>query len=910
MSGRKPIPAHIQSRITKIFVTNLPEGCSGADLATQVRVFGQIYDLYIARKRDKSGNQFGFISFLDVKDKEELLRNLKGIRMGDYKLLFNIARFVLEEGEINTGAEKPGPKTFGNPNMNRGTDRMGGKSIRNDTSFRDLFEGKNISIDNNVQAFSTLHGRAIIARMIDLEALKSIYVILNGICPGFGKVQYLGGLDLLISFEDAELAGKVIESAKLLNDKFYSVVLWEGQSLSFERLAWLKIQGVPLNLLTNEVLNTIGGKFGKVVHKAKKMETELDLSFEYVGILAGDGKRITEEVVLNWMNRKFRVWVTEELGEWIPDFDAVTIDEVVHDKASDEEKSGDDIAVEIPVNSPVKENEIVDDVMELPEHSPVKEAGVTADGVINEETIMEKIDSINEANYGQSIHINVDNLNMNLREESFVPATSFDFDQLNEENYNVEGPESNIVKRKKFKKTDLGRPSCAYTSSNESQKVVKKPKNVDNDIFGLNSLLGITDDGPSDEGPFDLNSDPSIQPDNIGDSEKEKSLAGEVEATKGLGPSGKAGWIKRLKSDLGVSFIGIQETVSSNVNVSLVSNFWGGLGFDFEVVDAIGNSGGLLSIWDPKFFKKDMVVKDNNFLLVSGLLADGCIRLNLLNVYAPQTNVDKRVLWDKINHTIQMGQGWWIVLGDFNAARDPSERKNSCYDQACARDFNDFLDEVGLREYDLKGMNFTYLVNRQGECKLSRIDRVFVCDNIFNKWPNACVRALNREFSDHAPLFLSLCDTNFGPKPFRWFDSWIDRQVCEDIVNSVLVGWRNHGPADINLMRKLKDLRMKLNRWIVKSRKKDNELEFSLKKDKEEMERLMEQKDLEESELWVWSECCKNLHEIELLRTRDLKQKSRVKWAALGDENTSLFHNVVNGRKARNSIPGLEVNGR
>ncbi|MFS7952656.1 putative nucleotide-binding alpha-beta plait domain superfamily, RNA-binding domain superfamily [Helianthus anomalus] len=48
-----PIPENVQRRITKIFVTNLPEGCSGSDLATQVRSYGHIFDLYIARKRDR-----------------------------------------------------------------------------------------------------------------------------------------------------------------------------------------------------------------------------------------------------------------------------------------------------------------------------------------------------------------------------------------------------------------------------------------------------------------------------------------------------------------------------------------------------------------------------------------------------------------------------------------------------------------------------------------------------------------------------------------------------------------------------------------------------------------------------------------------------------------------------------------
>ncbi|XP_076957720.1 uncharacterized protein LOC143633271 [Bidens hawaiensis] len=40
-----------------------------------------------------------------------------------------------------------------------------------------------------------------------------------------------------------------------------------------------------------------------------------------------------------------------------------------------------------------------------------------------------------------------------------------------------------------------------------------------------------------------------------------------------------------------------------------------------------------------------------------------------------------------------------------------------------------------------------------------------------------------------------------------------------------------------------------------------------------------------------------------------MKQKSRVRWASFGDDNSAYFHNMVNGRKARNAIPGLEIDG-
>ncbi|KAJ0847516.1 hypothetical protein HanPSC8_Chr13g0546171 [Helianthus annuus] len=314
-------------------------------------------------------------------------------------------------------------------------EQPGPKFQTGESSFKDLFGGKTISVDNNVSAFSMLHGRALVARMIDLEALKNIYVILNGICPGSRKVQYLGALDLLISFEESDLVDRVIEAAKLMSDKFYSVVLWEGQLFSFKRLAWLKVQGVPLHLLTNEVLNIVGGKLGKVIHKAKKPEADFDLSFEYIGILAGDGKRIAEEVVLNWKNRKFWVWVTEEFGDWIPDFYAVSTVEKEPDATNGEENVG------------------VENDVDMPETTPVNMAGVDVDAIINEDPIiLERNDLVINDIDCHSSPVNGENLNSEIRKESFVPAVSFDFDQVNEDNINSVIPNSNVVKRKKIQK--------------------------------------------------------------------------------------------------------------------------------------------------------------------------------------------------------------------------------------------------------------------------------------------------------------------------------------------------------------------------------------------------------------------------------------------------------------------------
>ncbi|MFS8034671.1 hypothetical protein Hanom_Chr17g01583891 [Helianthus anomalus] len=116
----------------------------GNDLAGYVRVHAEIYDIHIARKRDKIGNRFGFVSLLDVKNTREMEKTLSNIRMGDYKLCFNVARFTLEDGEINSRqTEKLKPKVptgFGwNPMKGKETK---GEAFVGSRSFKDAMMGR------------------------------------------------------------------------------------------------------------------------------------------------------------------------------------------------------------------------------------------------------------------------------------------------------------------------------------------------------------------------------------------------------------------------------------------------------------------------------------------------------------------------------------------------------------------------------------------------------------------------------------------------------------------------------------------------------------------------------------------------------------------------------------------------
>ncbi|KAJ0587121.1 putative RNA-binding domain superfamily [Helianthus annuus] len=327
---RKTIPVNIQKRLTKFFVSNLPDRCSGNDIAGVVRVHAEIYDIYVARKRDKMGNRFGFVSLLDVKNTGDMEKTLSNIRMGEFKLNFNVARFTLEDGEINNRHTEMGrPKA---PTSDGGNAPIRKEAAWNvftgQTSFKDVCVGKKddtkeekvIVLPNEFHAHDHVLGKAVTVRLVDFKSLKVVGDVVNEMITGGGVVQYMGGMCVIVSFHSGKEAEQFIILAKEKRDFFSSVGMWVGQSLPFERIAWLRIQGIPLHLLDNEVINRIGEYFGKVIQVGQHDCWDSDLSYDYIGVLIDDGKRVQEEIILQWKGRKYRVWVAEDVGDWEPDF--------------------------------------------------------------------------------------------------------------------------------------------------------------------------------------------------------------------------------------------------------------------------------------------------------------------------------------------------------------------------------------------------------------------------------------------------------------------------------------------------------------------------------------------------------------------------------------------------------------
>lgn len=152
-----------------------------------------------------------------------------------------------------------------------------------------------------------------------------------------------------------------------------------------------------------------------------------------------------------------------------------------------------------------------------------------------------------------------------------------------------------------------------------------------------------------------------------------------------------------------------------------------------------------------------------------------------------------------------------MIFGDFNAVRNTSERAGSIFVERVANAFNDFISCAGLHDIQINGRRFTYFSKRGN--KMSKLDRFLVSSKFLDIWPEVSVLALERYISDHCPLLLSIGVKGFGPKPFKFFDVWMDHPEFLDTVqkswNQEIIG----NKADIILKNKLKRLKSDLKVW-------------------------------------------------------------------------------------------------
>ncbi|GJR38290.1 RNA-directed DNA polymerase, eukaryota [Tanacetum coccineum] len=339
-----------------------------------------------------------------------------------------------------------------------------------------------------------------------------------------------------------------------------------------------------------------------------------------------------------------------------------------------------------------------------------------------------------------------------------------------------------------------------------------------------------------------------------------------------------------------------------------VKFLWGNSNYDYVCSESLGNSGGILCIWEASIFKKINTTVSDNFIAIYGTWLPTNSKILFIAIYAPQQTSCKRKLWDYISNIVGRWNGESIIMGDFNEVRSSEERRGSCFNPYSARYFDRFISNAGLVDVTLEGYAFTWA--HPSASKMSKLDRFLVSDGIFSLFPSITAICLDRHLSDHRPILLREVKLDFGPTPFRFYHSWFDYVGFDDMIK---LSWHSFSHSDtsgmIRFKKKLQDLKKIIRSWI-----KAKKLEISGSKNEMISELGAIDKDMDrgvfdDDTVFRRFELKHKLLNVSEMESKDNFQKSKVKWAVEGDENSKFFHGIINKRRAQLAIRGIFVDG-
>ncbi|GLT58450.1 hypothetical protein SLA2020_457140 [Shorea laevis] len=279
-------------------------------------------------------------------------------------------------------------------------------------------------------------------------------------------------------------------------------------------------------------------------------------------------------------------------------------------------------------------------------------------------------------------------------------------------------------------------------------------------------------------------------------------------------------------------------------------------------------------------------------------------------IYAdPYSDGVRQKLWDELLLLSQaLPNVPWLVGGDFNDIRCPSERSDGSLSSFPKESlmFHDKLNAAELHDLPATGPLFTWCNNRSTDPISKKLDRLMVNDVWFETFPNTTFEFLPPGCSDHCAGCVNILVPvqNNRRKPFKFFNFWTKNEEFLNTVRQVWDATTVQGCYMFQLCKKLKALKQALRKLNSKHYANlPNKLQ-------EELHKLhLLQVDLltcPTAELiQVEHDQAQKVATLQLAEESFYKQKSRVKWLQEGDSNTNYFHKIATVRKGKNTIKTL-----
>ncbi|KAK0597825.1 hypothetical protein LWI29_028940 [Acer saccharum] len=275
---------------------------------------------------------------------------------------------------------------------------------------------------------------------------------------------------------------------------------------------------------------------------------------------------------------------------------------------------------------------------------------------------------------------------------------------------------------------------------------------------------------------------------------------------RGFGKAEKKRVVKGLVSKFKPMVLFLQETKLKSFDSRIIRAVGGQILNRGVGVDAIGLARGLLSLWnDEQFVISDCILRTSCILLVGELVEQKMV-VGFCNVYAPCVESERKSLWNDLANLMNSFPIPWVVGGDFNVVVSVN--------QASMRNFGVFLSDAGVVDIPMQGMSFTWTNSRENAA-WARLDRFLISPSLLLCFPNLRQIGLPRSVSDHNPILLSEAKEDWGPRPFRFVNVWLEDVA---MMKDAIADWKEKGGGFVKgaaLAAKTKETKIRMKNWIT-----------------------------------------------------------------------------------------------
>lgn len=158
---------------------------------------------------------------------------------------------------------------------------------------------------------------------------------------------------------------------------------------------------------------------------------------------------------------------------------------------------------------------------------------------------------------------------------------------------------------------------------------------------------------------------------------------------------------------------------------------------------------------------------------------------------------------------------FWYIFGDFNAVKNCSERKgvSQIFNDSKHLGFQQLINDLNLVDLPVLGKEFTWF--KLDGSAMSRLDMFRLYESWISLWSLSALWVSERDISDHCPIMLKGEVNNWGPKPFRFNNCWLQHCDFKPFVEKSLSELHVSGWKIFGFKEKLKLLKLKLKEWNV-----------------------------------------------------------------------------------------------